>query len=151
MATDGIRTTVGYAWAMTVYGRIRWRPRWLDHRPHVVLEEDDPFRRIEISGRLQEAGYDVAGCPGPDVEDGRTCPLVNHGRCGLLEEADAVVCGLRLQLPECRAVLAALVGRDIPVIVETNEETLEPGIVPAPYDPEGDGLLATLNKVVRRS
>jgi hypothetical protein len=58
-------------------------------RLRVLVEHPD---RAVLTGAvdiLRDAGYDVATCVGPD--GGRRCPLVEFGRCSLVEDADVVV------------------------------------------------------------
>src|SRR5271157_6621944 len=54
---------------------------------------------------LRAEGNDVRQCTGPDR--GRTCPLVEYGRCRLAEDADRIVTLLPGDDAECAAVTEA--------------------------------------------
>jgi L-amino acid N-acyltransferase YncA len=56
---------------------------------------------------LQASGHDVRQCFGPDQRSGRTCPLVESGRCRLAEDADRIVTLLSGSDRDCLAVAAA--------------------------------------------
>jgi len=56
---------------------------------------------------LQASGHDVRQCPGPDQRSGRTCPLVDSGRCRLAEDADRILTLLSGSDRDCLAVAEA--------------------------------------------
>jgi hypothetical protein len=61
----------------------------------VLLVEAEPANRTLYGTWLEEAGYEVMTCPGPQSPDYR-CVGERKGRCPLIEPADAVVIGLDL-------------------------------------------------------
>jgi hypothetical protein len=56
----------------------------------VLLVESDTNERERIGEALEDAGYQVIGCPGPTAPDYR-CIGGREGYCPLLERADVVV------------------------------------------------------------
>lgn len=86
-------------------------------RARVLVEEADPASGWVVEKLLQNEGYDVAVCGGPEIL-GR-CFLVTDGRCPLAEGADVVLNSLSLSQPDRREVVEALRARlpDTPVIV----------------------------------
>lgn len=86
-------------------------------RARVLVEEADPASGWAVQKLLQNEGYDVAVCGGPEIL-GR-CFLVEDGRCPLAEGADVVLNSLSLSQPDRREVVEALRARlpGTPVIV----------------------------------
>jgi hypothetical protein len=114
------------------------QPEWAERkagRRRVLIENPDMGAGFAAERVLQDAGYEVAVCGGPDRLPDHECPLVHDGRCGLSEGADAIVHSLNLDRPEHAAVLRALRDRlpDVPIVVE----------VPAPAMVRHEALLST--------
>lgn len=86
-------------------------------RTRVLVEEADPALGWAVQKLLQNEGYDVAVCGGPEAL-GR-CFLVEDGRCPLAEGADVILNSLSLSQPDGREVVAALRARlpGTPIIV----------------------------------
>lgn len=86
-------------------------------KARVVVENPDRSELWGYAEALREAGYDVATCSGPGgVEHARSlCPLVETGRCTLVDGADVVVS--TSALPEALSILAALASRGSPRVV----------------------------------
>jgi GNAT superfamily N-acetyltransferase len=72
----------------------------------VLVERRSWFDNQQVAA-LRSAGKDIRQCTGPLHQIGRTCPLVNSGRCRLAEGADVIVSLLPAGEPDCAAVLAA--------------------------------------------
>jgi hypothetical protein len=93
-----------------------WNPT---EHPKVLVEAR--AARWDAIDALDQAGYDVLLCPGPDARS-RGCPLLAEGRCPLADGADAIV--VALPDPSDREALLAAhraAHPDVPV------EVLEPG------------------------
>jgi hypothetical protein len=95
-------------------------------RPRVLVEAADGAVRVAVKRILDAAGYEVAGCGGPEAFRGGACPLVEEGRCSLAEGADVILNSLGLGMAESCAVLAAVRERvpDTPVVVEVPQPQL---------------------------
>jgi hypothetical protein len=84
--------------------------QWTDgehRRPRVLVEHADGAMRWAAERVLRRAGYDVAGCGGPD-ENGGPCPLVERGDCALVDGADVIVNGFDLDQKRNRDVVSSL-------------------------------------------
>ena len=94
---------------------------------HVVLETPDPGDAFACWRLLERNGYDVSWCPGPNRSQAGPCPLVESGRCKLVEDASVVVSSLNLQRSSSRRVVLALERHlpDVPVIVVANGSASE--------------------------
>jgi hypothetical protein len=92
-------------------------------RPVVLLEAREGAEVGRLWGLLEAKGYAVSWCPGPTGPPAAWCPLLGGRRCGLVESAAVVVCGLGLSDPSCRLVLdeMAHLHADACVIVEASE------------------------------
>jgi DNA-binding NtrC family response regulator len=88
----------------------------------VLIEQADGAAREVMARTLQEAGFHVDTCDGPDAAAKRPCPLVEGGECDLAHDADVIVCGLHVGNRESRAVLHAHEVRlpGTPVVVEAS-------------------------------
>jgi hypothetical protein len=87
----------------------------------VLLEEPEGAEASVIWGLLEDSGYKVSWCPGPEGPPPSWCPLLSGHRCSLVESADVVVSALGFHDSSCRQVLEEL-GRLHPeaaVIVQT--------------------------------
>jgi hypothetical protein len=142
--------------------------------PRVLVENPDAAQRWAHADVLREAGYTVATCPGPlsanasDThhrlyweDDGTVlretrrctvCPLVEHGHCELVEQADVVV--TTTQLPQSDAILARLHARSSAVVLEAVPGAQADGWLPAtvieePVTPES--LLAAVGEALNAS
>ncbi|HXX90853.1 MAG TPA: hypothetical protein VEI83_11600 [Acidimicrobiales bacterium] len=91
-------------------------------RPEVLLEAPESAETAAIWDILEDAGYRVSWCPGPEGASPVWCPLLGGNRCALVESADAVVCALPADGPCYGNVLAGL-GRlhpETPVVVQAH-------------------------------
>jgi hypothetical protein len=57
----------------------------------LLIEDPDSALRVADFRLFYDSGLEVARCAGPD--DREACPLVEHGRCLLVEQADVVLMG----------------------------------------------------------
>jgi hypothetical protein len=98
-----------------------------------VVENADFGVGYAVERVLEEAGYEVAVCGGPDHLNRRACPLVFSESCDLVSGADLVVHSLNPDRPEHAEVLRALRAKhpETPVVVE----------VPGPTAARHEGLL----------
>ena len=71
-----------------------------------VLIEAPGMVERRITAMLRSAGYDVRQCEGPSSGRREPCPLLAAGHCRLAEESDAIICLLREDDPESRAVVS---------------------------------------------
>ncbi|WP_158221075.1 GNAT family N-acetyltransferase [Kineosporia sp. R_H_3] len=80
---------------------------WPEHTcgPKVLVEGGSWVAGPEMQ-RLLATGADVRQCIGPKPAWGRSCPLLTHGRCRAVEDADEIV--VRLQQGESVAEEIAL-------------------------------------------
>ena len=60
-------------------------------RPRALVENPDAAQLWAYAETLREAGYDVLTCAGEHPEGSDRCPLIETGRCALVEGADVVV------------------------------------------------------------
>ena len=89
------------------------RGRKRAHLPYLLIESDDPALAISDFTVFLEAGFNPAFCAGP--APGTPCPLLEAGRCELIDEADVVMSRMRHD-----SDLAGAVRRsrpDLPVVV----------------------------------
>lgn len=68
-------------------------------RGTVLVVENDADVRDRYAAWLEDAGYEVTMCPGPDAPD-YTCIGARGGTCPLAEEADVVVLDMHLASDE---------------------------------------------------
>ncbi len=89
-------------------------------RPRVLVEEEDGAVRAAIGEMLEGAGFESAGCGGPDTQASGHCPLENHEECGAATKADVIFCSLRMSDPRNRQILKSLkrLHRNTPIVVE---------------------------------
>jgi hypothetical protein len=117
-------------------------------RPRVLIENPDGADLWAHAEILREAGYQVAVCSGPQQPEARPswlgrrpgdfpdptdlpvdavrtrCPLVEHGHCPLVEDADVVVS--TTSLADSREILATISSRGTPpLVVEGTRGALE--------------------------
>lgn len=126
-------------------------PRWeTDARGRrVLIEHRDPRVREVLALRLEEHGYRVLTCPGPDAEDaGVSCPVLCDATCPAVEEADAVISALDPTDPTSSALVEAIhrTHPHLPVLTGTDLH------VTAPPDQPGSHRFyrATVAPLVRR-
>jgi hypothetical protein len=99
-----------------------WEAR--EGRKRVLVENPDNAQLWAYAEMLREAGYDVATCSGEHPEDGQRCPLVETGRCGLVEGADVVVS--TCSMPRGDKLLAVLGSKgSTPVVFEAPQPDFE--------------------------
>jgi GNAT superfamily N-acetyltransferase len=72
-----------------------------------VLIEAPGMVERRITTMLRSAGYDVRQCEGPGSGRREPCPLLAAGHCRLADESDAIICLLREDDPDSRAVASA--------------------------------------------
>lgn len=97
------------------------RPAYLDHTPpaqrnrtpRVLLEIADGADRWAYARAFRAAGYEVLTCGGPTERE--RCPLVDLGRCGLVETASVVV--MNADVADVRDLLAAHATHGSPPLV----------------------------------
>jgi hypothetical protein len=145
-------------------------------KPRVLIENPDGADLWAHADILREAGYDVATCHGPSkpAERGRRsgyfedpeqrqpagerslCPLVEDGRCPLVEGADVVVS--TTALTDSREILATLsTSKSTALVVEGTQRQLEHDrdvtgdavVVEGPMTEEG--LRAAVEQALARS
>lgn len=78
------------------------------HRPRILIEDDEPALAISDFSLFHQAGFDVAFCSGPGVNEA-SCPLLRGDQCQVLAGADAVLHGL-----DPRLGVAAAIHRRLP-------------------------------------
>jgi CheY-like chemotaxis protein len=103
-------------------------------RRRILVENGDFGVGYAVERVLEEAGYEVAVCGGPDHLAHHECPLVFSDECALVAGADLVVHSLNPDRHENAEVLRALRAKhpDTPVVVE----------VAGPAAAHHEGLLA---------
>lgn len=84
-------------------------------RTRVLVENPDHVELWAYAELLREHGYDVATCAGQDYEGSTRCPLLESGRCSIVEAADVVVSSC--SLVEGDAILAMLAAKGSPPVV----------------------------------
>jgi CheY-like chemotaxis protein len=135
---------------------------WADDdtgRPRVLIEHPDAAERSVLEHRLEEAGFSVASCGGPDATEGRACPLAVDGACVLVAHADVIVHGLPIGHQENREVLRLLRARypDTPLVVEMPRPEAEryPGTLEGctvlPFPARGDEIVRAVREAVASS
>jgi hypothetical protein len=104
-------------------------PRRVGRRPRLLIEDDHPALAISDFSLFQDAGFDVAFCPGPGG-DPQACPLLRGQRCRLVAGADVVLHGLDPGLGVAAAIRQQRPG--LPVVAEHRcGESGSAGAVPA--------------------
>jgi hypothetical protein len=104
-----------------------WRVRGA--RARVLVEIPDGAELAAHASVLRDAGYDVAACAGPSLEDRdtgqerRMCPLVSGERCRLVDGADVVVSAM--SLVDARDIVAAHAAGGRTLVVEGASNVLE--------------------------
>jgi DNA-binding NtrC family response regulator len=96
-------------------------------RPRVLVEEPDGAEAFALWRLLEDDGYDVSWCQGPEGRPRRQCALVTAGSCELVENADVVVSSLGLSEERCRDVLEAVrrLHPETPLVVEASRPSIE--------------------------
>ena len=109
-------------------------------RPRVLIENPDGADLWAHSAILRDAGYDVAVCQGPsenvngrgflrgfsrrDEVEPALCPMLENGRCKLVDGADVIVSST--DLPQSRSILSILSRRSLPaLVVEGTKSVIE--------------------------
>jgi hypothetical protein len=86
-------------------------------RPRVLVENPDGAQLWAYAETLREAGYDVATCAGEHPDGADRCPLIETGRCGLVEGADVVVSTCSIPRGDRLLAVLGLLG-STPVVFE---------------------------------
>ena len=76
--------------------------------PMVLLEAPEGTEAGRIWGILEEGGFRVSWCPGPQGPPAAWCPVMGGRRCALIDSADVVVSALGLSDSSCRQVLEGI-------------------------------------------
>jgi len=84
-------------------------------KTRVLVENPDHVELWAYAELLRGHGYDVATCAGEDYDGSTRCPLLESGRCSLVEGADVVVSSC--SLVEGDAILAMLAAKGSPPVV----------------------------------
>jgi hypothetical protein len=105
-------------------------------RPRVLIEDDHQALAISDFSLFEQAGLDIAYCPGPGKEP-PACPLLRGEPCPVLARAEAVLHGLDPALGIAAAIHRQHPG--LPVVIEQHRRpgggmppVLEGG-APLPY------------------
>jgi hypothetical protein len=125
--------TVLEATLSTHGGRPGWPPRHVRRR--LLVEECGG--RWHADAQAWAAGWDVITCPGPGARSVGPCPLLEGGRCPLVDGADAVVVVPRADDAH-RSELMGAHRRSTPVPV-LDEATVAPDAVTALLESAPDG------------
>ncbi len=132
--------------------RRSWRsPARAGHRPRVLIEDSHTPLRISDFSLFEQAGFDVAYCPGPG-SDPAACPVLQGGPCPALEGADVVLHGLDPGFGIAAAIRRA--HPDIPVVLEVERRPdgslpeVPDGCVPLPYPSSVKGQIEALWRVL---
>lgn len=72
-----------------------WEER--EGRKRALVENPDRAELWAYAQVLRDAGYDVATCTGEHPGGGDRCPLIETGRCELVEGADVIVSTCSMQ------------------------------------------------------
>ena len=93
-------------------------------RERVLVENPDHAQLWAYAEILHEAGYDVATCAGEHPEGHDRCPLIESGRCGLVQGADVVVSTCSMQRGD---TLLAVLGEQgsTPIVFEAPQPDFE--------------------------
>jgi hypothetical protein len=94
-------------------------------RHRVLVEHVNPQEGIATARALHDAGYAVATCPGPTVDE--PCPILRGRDCELARRADVVISNLSAH-PDGRFIAAGLRARHARVPLVRN---IEPDDAPA--------------------
>jgi hypothetical protein len=93
-------------------------------RERVLVENPDGAQLWAYAETLREAGYDVATCTGEHPDGEGRCPLIETGRCGLVEGADVVVSTCSMQRGDRLLAVLGSTG-STPVVFEAPQPDFE--------------------------
>lgn len=98
-------------------------PRWEDELPgrRVLVEHRDPQVRAVLERVLEEHGYGVLTCAGPEgTQEPPGCPVLRDEACPAVAGADVVVSALDARHPWSDRVAEqiACVHPEVPVVVD---------------------------------
>ena len=95
-----------------------------DGRKRALVENPDRGQMWAYAETLREAGYNVATCTGEHPDGHDRCPLLEVGRCELVEGADVVVS--TCSIPRGDKLLAVLSAEgSTPVVFEAPKPDFE--------------------------
>jgi hypothetical protein len=83
------------------------------HLPYLLIESDDPALAVSDFTAFLEAGFNPAFCAGPGP--GQPCPLLEGGRCDLVDQADVVLHRMHQNSGIARAIRHS--RPELPVVV----------------------------------
>ena len=105
-----------------------WSAR--EGRARILVENPDASQLWAYAETLRDGGYDVATCTGEHPDGHDRCPLLEAGRCELVEGADVVVSTCSIQRGD--TLLAVLTAEgSTPVVFEAPAPDLERFVGPA--------------------
>lgn len=130
-----------------------------EERATVLLVERSAGARDQIGRWLEEAGYEVVGCPGPTAPEYR-CVAGQGKPCPLVHDADAVVLDLWLEsdavLEGTSAVdlLGYYLGSGLPVVALTHEAEpvhlfAEENLTTLAWPPDRKEMVKTVRALLR--
>jgi DNA-binding NtrC family response regulator len=93
-------------------------------RDRVLVENPDQAQLWAYAEVLHDAGYDVATCTGEHPDGHDRCPLIESGRCGLVQGADVVVSTCSMHRGD---TLLAVIGAQgsTPIVFEAPQPDFE--------------------------
>lgn len=130
--------------------------RW-ESDPTVLVVESDPEDRESIGSWLENAGFQVLACPGPQPP-GYICVGGRTGWCPLIEPADVVLVDLRLISEDlvdgtsAAELFALYTSSGKPVIALGPDPRIarlfDPAVVVAPWPPEPYSLVRSVQNAL---
>lgn len=93
-------------------------------RDRVLVENPDRAQLWAYAEVLHEAGYDVATCTGEHPDGHDRCPLIESGRCGLVQGADVIVSTCSMQRGDRLLAVLGAQG-STPIVFEAPQPDFE--------------------------
>lgn len=100
------------------------RGRQRVHLPYLLIESDDPALAISDFTAFLEAGFNPAYCGGPAPD--HRCPLLEAGRCELIDEADVVLNRMHQATDLVGAIRRTRPGLPVVVVAPGADDGLPP-------------------------